>query len=584
MRTRIKKDLIQLLSVLLCMIFIFNIVPLIPSYAETDDGTTIVVSMGDSYSSGEGIPPFYGAREEYGLNGNKNKDDDWLAHRSKGSWPGMLTFKGMPKGKSLKDYRKYPSDIDSNNLNADFNWFFVASSGAETKHISNKQTKKHDKYGKVEKEELDPQINVLSTLGEKVDYVTITIGGNDVGFADIIITAAAGVDGALSGYELSKITGLIHLYDIFCPNYLQSKINNIWETFEKTTRNEIKATYTAISKATNNHAEVIIAGYPTLLNTFGIPIFFSASDAIIINRAVSNFNNELAKMVKELNKPNLHFVPVQEEFNGREAYTLNPYLNGIVLPAQSEDLKISECFSAYSIHPNGKGAEAYAKCVQSMLNTLDKSSPAETTTAAATVAPSANTANQGDEVSKAIAAYRQLVAEKNANREFKSDYNEITHYMSNENSSSNYSAGFALIPLDNNKIPELVIWYDSAHVANAELYTYYNSRVVYLGEYGSFGVFNYAPYKGKIESSSTFQGYTSFVICKLENGTVSEILNGDDDAGAVPEEYSATYHINDSPVSEEYYRQVISENECNKLSLYTPTEFAGYASSIGTEG
>ena len=55
------------------------------------NNTRVVVSMGDSYSSGEGITPFYG---------DNNPGDDlshlrWnfiecLAHRSEHSWPGVL--------------------------------------------------------------------------------------------------------------------------------------------------------------------------------------------------------------------------------------------------------------------------------------------------------------------------------------------------------------------------------------------------------------------------------------------------------------------------------------------------------------
>ncbi len=38
-----------------------------------------MVSLGDSYSSGEGIEPFYGQNEP---TADKVKNQDWLAHRS----------------------------------------------------------------------------------------------------------------------------------------------------------------------------------------------------------------------------------------------------------------------------------------------------------------------------------------------------------------------------------------------------------------------------------------------------------------------------------------------------------------------
>ena len=75
--------------------------------ASADDDTLIVVSLGDSYSSGEGIPPFYGQKSgklfDKSLEERAN-DERWLAHRSTSSWPGRLVFSGMEDGKTLKDY------------------------------------------------------------------------------------------------------------------------------------------------------------------------------------------------------------------------------------------------------------------------------------------------------------------------------------------------------------------------------------------------------------------------------------------------------------------------------------------------
>ena len=53
----------------------------------------VIVSMGDSFSSGEGIPPFYGQMDENGKEKTlreKLADQDWLAHRSMNSWGGQL--------------------------------------------------------------------------------------------------------------------------------------------------------------------------------------------------------------------------------------------------------------------------------------------------------------------------------------------------------------------------------------------------------------------------------------------------------------------------------------------------------------
>lgn len=59
----------------------------------------IMVSLGDSYSSGEGIEPFYGQDKSLY---NKVKDENWLAHRSQKSWPSLLKIPGIQG--TMSDY------------------------------------------------------------------------------------------------------------------------------------------------------------------------------------------------------------------------------------------------------------------------------------------------------------------------------------------------------------------------------------------------------------------------------------------------------------------------------------------------
>ena len=86
----------------------------------SNDKNGIVVSMGDSFSSGEGIEDFYGQDKR---KKDMVKDQDFLAHRSKQSWPGKLDIEGIGLLSDAKDDR----------------WFFVASSGAVTDSIYHKQ-------------------------------------------------------------------------------------------------------------------------------------------------------------------------------------------------------------------------------------------------------------------------------------------------------------------------------------------------------------------------------------------------------------------------------------------------------------
>ena len=107
---------IMLLNLCICTSLIGS-----PAYAKNkakdqskEEDEVIVVSLGDSYSAGEGIEPFYGQ----GLAvKDKVSNKDWLAHRSEKSWPGQLTVPGLEG--TLADHKGK-------------NWCFAAASGAVT--------------------------------------------------------------------------------------------------------------------------------------------------------------------------------------------------------------------------------------------------------------------------------------------------------------------------------------------------------------------------------------------------------------------------------------------------------------------
>ena len=92
----------------------------------------VVVSMGDSYSSGEGLAPFYGDNHISDFDNPSPEFKEWLAHRSKNdSWPGQLVLPNF-KG-TLNDYK---ADLNTEiKDDGRLYWFFVASSGAKIKDI-----------------------------------------------------------------------------------------------------------------------------------------------------------------------------------------------------------------------------------------------------------------------------------------------------------------------------------------------------------------------------------------------------------------------------------------------------------------
>lgn len=333
-------------SILLCCVMIslmLSPIVTINVSAETDTkGSRIMVSLGDSYSSGEGVEPFYGQNE---LAANKVKNQDWLAHRSEKSWSGRLTLEGVNGSMSE---------------NRNENWFFVATSGATTYNLNNTQRKDYDIDGFEGYCYIDKQLDIFNNLGSlKAEYVTVSIGGNDAKFVDVVTEAA--------------------MPHPFNPGALNDKLNSIWEEFYygvnggQSIRDRLYQAYYDIQNAAGVQAKIIVAGYPKLLDPKGSGVLFSEKDAALINDSVSRFNDEIESIVKscKTNGMKISFVSVEEAFDGHGAYSNDAFLHKVYIGKKNQDLKWS-ISSAYSMHPNDKGVQAYADCVQAKINEIEK--------------------------------------------------------------------------------------------------------------------------------------------------------------------------------------------------------------------
>lgn len=327
-------------------------------FAESDE-EKIMVSLGDSYSSGEGNFPYYSKKYKPNESPKSADNLDWLAHRSEDSWPGKLRLKGMGP---MKDYK-------------DQAWFFKAASGAVTRDLGSEQEKVFWDESFYEKTaHLPEQVKIFDDLkkeGKKVSYVTLTIGGNDVGFSDIITTAA------MSSYDN--------------PNALKDKLDQIWENFNKKDgiKKDIYDAYNLILKKAGPDAHLIVAGYPRLfdvspgleleadgelpLTKYTMKKIIDEKEAEIINQNVTLFNQALSKIVDQCKSEGkkISFVDVESEFWGHGAYAADPYIHGINIYSRPGELKSLSLVSAKSIHPNKKGCEAYARCLQREIDRLE---------------------------------------------------------------------------------------------------------------------------------------------------------------------------------------------------------------------
>lgn len=275
------------------------------------------VALGDSFSSGEGNPPFDAWTDYDGVN---------ECHRSNAAYPRLLAADGS-LGLNLVD--------------------FAACSGATTSNVLNGGTG-GGSWG------APPQVNALSSA---TDVVTITIGGNDVGFKDFAYACL---------FPINVTTGVC---DEFTDIYD--------DTMDKITNElpaKLEATYEALLQKAPN-AQIYVVGYPHLapIKTISDPFEQTCGglydefpnnwgDARAARDVVDAINGVIASKVAAVNTNHstsrlVYVDTTTGAFLGHDACSSTSYFNGI-------DYVNSE----YSVHPNGGGHSAYYSDVKDAIN------------------------------------------------------------------------------------------------------------------------------------------------------------------------------------------------------------------------
>ena len=338
-------------AILLLAVFFLPVSDIV-SYAAEDP--MIIVSMGDSYSSGEGISPYYGQDKPLE---EKIKDLDWLARRSQAGWPALLEVPGYPG--IMADYRQ------TGKSSASCQWYFVAAGGAITSDVYLTE-KSVSAYKAVPgssgvtyrsySTKLPTQISIFDEIDGDVDYVTITIGGNDINPVSLV---------------KSVMTSSPYLGDMA----IDEKMEGMWGELD-TLKERLKTVYTKISEAAGPQAAILVVGYPAILDAYGNKAFYRAQDAEAFNKNVSRLNDEVENLVDACREKgmNIHFVSVEEAFDadgGHLAFSSNPWISGIIGGGLAEELYDNSFISGSSIHPNALGAKAYAECVNAKIRELE---------------------------------------------------------------------------------------------------------------------------------------------------------------------------------------------------------------------
>jgi lysophospholipase L1-like esterase len=230
-----------------------------PSAAAPEYATTDYVALGDSYSSGVGAP---------GQSG--------LCLRSSNGYPARWAAANQPKS-----------------------FTNLSCGGAETDDVRNLQ---------------------VPFLSRSAELISITIGGNDAGFAPTVLSCQVATDAA-------------------CAQTVADAKTDITTTLPA----KLDATYAAIrGKAPN--AKVVVLGYPLLFDTASASCGLTGM-SLAKRRALNDGARVLDDLIRDRSAAaGFTFSDVRDEFAGHGICSASPYLNALtVLPPQN------------SFHPNQAG-------------------------------------------------------------------------------------------------------------------------------------------------------------------------------------------------------------------------------------
>lgn len=266
------------------------------------------VALGDSYSSGEGVSPF----DSFTASSSNS------CHRSFDAYPVLLAANG-----SL--------DLDDSG--------FVACSGATTGKVSNGGSGV-GAWGE------QKQVDALSA---ETEVVTITVGGNDIGFSEFA-----------SACILSSCSLTTDIYDDTLgniANVLPLALEDLYDTI--------------LQEAPN--AEVYVLEYPLVVPEVEPESYTSCAlldsddpmeDMLAGHHVIELLNDGIATAVDEANTRNttsrMHLVSTTFEgspFEGHDVCSNDPWFNNISLTEPVE----------YTFHPDEDGQAALAEIMEDEL-------------------------------------------------------------------------------------------------------------------------------------------------------------------------------------------------------------------------
>lgn len=185
----------------------------------------------------------------------------------------------------------------------------------------------------------------LSALDSSTDLVTISVGGDDIGFADVALTCIIGLGAQGYGCEFIAQRAV---------NAAMARIAD--ETAPGATLDNI---YRAI-RARAPHARILVVGYPNLLPAFapvGCPLVHLLPDEVLWLNSVEQQLNGIIEL--EAVRSGAEFVEGSTSvFTNHELCTIDTYVNGLEQKALNQQ----------PLHPNSEGQAAMATAIRAQID------------------------------------------------------------------------------------------------------------------------------------------------------------------------------------------------------------------------
>lgn len=276
-------------------------------------GPAYYVAMGDSYASGEGAPPFDAGTD---VTKNTKKAPKNTCHRSSASW----NF-------GLEGATPYVQEA------------FIACSGAQSPQLTSQAQFANQ----------PAQVSSLYGVAHPPSMVSLSIGGNDVDFHDV-------VQDCLENRILAQCGAQVR----------RSLTTADSAAFSQLLTEDMRQIHLAAPMA-----KIELVGYPNVMSTnqnglLRCPWLTSAAQQNIIN-LITELARVQASIVSQLPPSwNVHYINTLRAFQGHELCTPRAFVNSI--SAAAENIGTVSAWINETAHPNFAGQQAMLSVVSAAIN------------------------------------------------------------------------------------------------------------------------------------------------------------------------------------------------------------------------